>query len=353
MRVALIGGGTGGHLVPGIALVGALGAETEACFLVAGSAVERKVLAGVPHALEPLFDGGTGRPPPWRADAWWRAVRRFRAARERFDPAVVVVLGGWVALPAVVAGFGGRPSVLVEQNARAGRVQRLLSGRVDHACVPVAGPGMPRGRRGTHVTGNPVPPLPLADRASARARLGLDPGRRTVLLMGGSQGARDLNRLLPELGAVLAAQPDPWQVLHLTGRRERVPGPPEVPVVAHSFLSSMADAYAAADLAVSRAGGCTVAELANTGTPSVLVPYPHHADRHQHANARWLVEAGAALVVPDDDPTGRATLGGLVRSALARLPAMARAAAGAGRPDAAERVAAIVRGLAHGRELAA
>lgn len=353
MRVAWVGGGTGGHLVPGVAVAQALGAGVESCFVVAGRPVERDVLAAIPHRLETLFDGAGGRPAPWRADAWWRALRRFRAVRDDFDPDVVVVLGGWVALPAVVAGFGGRPSVLVEQNARPGRVQRLLSGRVDHACLTVDAPDMPRGRVGTHVTGNPVPRLVLPPRGEAIARLGLDPERRTLLLMGGSLGARDLNLLLPLLGETLAARPEAWQVLHLTGRQACVAGHRDVPVVARPFLSAMADAYAAADLAVSRAGGCTVAELANTGTPAVLVPYPHHADRHQEANARLLADAGAARIVPADDPSGRASLAGLVAGCLDELPAMARAAARVARPQAAERVAAVVRAAARHRELAA
>src|SRR5262245_53273578 len=287
--------------------------------------------------------GGRSRPSPLDVPAWIAAARRWRKAVREFDPDAIVVLGGWVALPAVVLGFFGRPSVLIEQNARPGRVQRWLGQRVEHACLTVDGRDMPRGRRSTRVTGNPSPELPRLQREPAAAALGLDPARRTLLLMGGSQGAGDLNALLPALTEALAATGEAWQVLNITGDQPcPVPSSASVPVVRRRFLEDMSAAYSVADVAVCRAGGTTVAELACTGTPAVLVPYPHHADRHQEANGQRLVAVGAALMVGRDDPTGARTAATLLAQALRRLPAMGAAALSLARPQAAREVADVV-----------
>jgi len=274
---------------------------------------------------------------------WAGATLRWRRAVKEFDPHAIVVLGGWVALPAVLTGFFGRPSVLIEQNARPGRVQRLLDARVGHACLSVGGRAMPKGRRATHVTGNPLPELDPVSREEAARHFGLSPERRTLLLMGGSQGAGDLNALLPDLVEVLGASGQPWQVLNITGEQ---PCPPplrqDVPVVRRRFVNGMSAAYALADVAVCRAGAGSVAELAATGTPAVLVPYPHHADHHQEANGRLLVDVGAALMVGRDDPTGHRSAPGLLRRALPYLQVMSLRARSAARPRAARDVTEVV-----------
>lgn len=344
MRVAFLGGGTGGHLVPGVAVAEELrGRGHEPLFLIAGRPVEQAVLEPRRMAARELF-GNRPRPSPLDLPSWLGATARWRRAVRQFDPQAIVVLGGWVALPALLTGFFGRPSVLIEQNARPGKVQRWLAQRgVEHACLTVEGEGMPRGRRSTRVTGNPAPVLPRRERAEAARALGLDPGRRTLLLMGGSQGAGDVNALLPALKEVLAGGAEPWQVLNITGDR---PCPAAengtVPVLRRRFVQDMAAVYSATDVAVCRAGGATVAELAGTGTPAVLVPYPHHADHHQEANGQRLVDAGGALMVPRDDPTGHLTAPALLAEALPRLAEMAAAVASVARPDAARDVADIV-----------
>jgi UDP-N-acetylglucosamine--N-acetylmuramyl-(pentapeptide) pyrophosphoryl-undecaprenol N-acetylglucosamine transferase len=432
VKIAFVGGGTGGHLAPGIGVAEILRREGhETLFLVAGRPVELDMLA--PRQLESreLFGGSGGRPPLLRVDTWYRATRRFRREVDAFDPDVVVVLGGWVALPAVWSGFGQRPTVLIESNARPGRVQRLLARRVDHACLSVDGPGMPQGRHSTRVTGTPTPALVELDRIDALTQLGLEASRRTLLVTGGSQGADDLNRLVPALCAVLQPRPERWQVLHIAGRgkletppapvRSRPqrgtarfelpsedpgdPGDPvdagsskdggvalrtpsarpaltsdaerllsgvatrhpaleppvsgqppsqprprpltlpqarDVPVLKLPFLPDMSLGWCAADVAVCRAGAGTVAELSATGTPAVLVPYPHHADRHQACNGQFLVDAGAALMVGPEDPTGAASAPRLLATAVDSLEAMSESAHRNARPDAAEAVAAII-----------
>ncbi len=351
MRVLFLGGGTGGHIVPGIAVAEVLRERGhEPLFAIAGRGVEHTLLDARQLASVPLFRGGGGRPSPLRVDVWAAATNRWRSVVRRFDPEAIVVLGGWVALPAVLTGFFGRPSILLEQNARPGKVQRLLGRRVEHACLAVEGDDMPRGRRSTQVTGNPVPAFAAVARDEAARRLRLDPARRTCLLMGGSQGAADVNALLPDVLGVLAAEGGAWQVLHISGGRTEpvVPDPAvdvpvvDVPVVEHAFVTDMASAYALADVAVCRAGGVTVSELAGTGTPAVLLPYPYHADRHQEANGRRLVDAGGALMVGRDDPDGRRTAAALLAALVARCEQAAVAVATLARPDAARDVATLV-----------
>lgn len=345
MRALFVGGGTGGHLAPGVAVAEALVARGhEVSFAIAGRAVEHALLDPRGFAHHALFVGGGGRPSPLRVDVWARATRAWRRVLRDVAPDVVVVLGGWVALPVVVA----RPrcaTVLIEQNACAGRVQRLLSGRVDHVCLASDGADMPRGRASTTVTGNPLRTFAAVAPADARRALGLAPDRRTLLLMGGSQGAADLNRLAPALCEALAVEDDAWQVLHVTGAaRHGVDETHDVglDVVRVPFVDDMAAAYAAADVAVCRSGALTVAELAATGTPSLLLPYPHHADDHQRANAAELVEAGGAEVVAADDPRGEATAAARLTAMLPRLEAMSSAARTVARPGARDEVVAIV-----------
>jgi len=348
MRVAYLGGGTGGHLAPGIGVAEALGGGLrDTLFLVAGRPVERAMLNPRQLRFVELF-GDRGRPAPWRLDLWARATGRLTRALTDFEPDVLVVLGGWVALPAlwlpVVPGVRRRPLVLVEPNAVPGKVGRWLDKRVDFACLARAGETMPRGREDTAITGIPGPALTHWSREAAAARFGLQAQRRTLLVTGGSQGARDINRLVPSLISLLADQDSPWQVLHITGPgSEAVSLGGAVPVVTTPFVDDMSAAWALADLALCRAGSGTCCELAASETPAVLVPYPHHRDRHQEANASELVARGAALMVGPDDPSGAATAPGLVCQAAAALPAMAAAARSAASCDPAHSVAEVVR----------
>ena len=225
-----------------------------------------------------------------------------------------------------------------------GKVGRWLDKRVDFACLARAGDSMPRGREHTAVTGIPGPALKDWSREAAAAQFGLTAGRRTLLVTGGSQGARDINRLVPALLPLLAQQPEPWQVLQITGPGiEPVSCAGPVPVVARAFVDDMSAAWALADPALCRAGSGTCCELVASGTPAVLVPYPHHRDRHQEANASELVARGAALMVGQDDPTGSATGPGLVLRAAQSLGAMSAAAQVEGSANPARSVAEVIR----------
>ncbi|HVL31389.1 MAG TPA: glycosyltransferase, partial [Solirubrobacteraceae bacterium] len=255
-------------------------------------------------------------------------------------PAVVLGGGGYVAGPVGLAAVARRiPLVLTEADSHLGVSNRLLAGRARRVCLafPIPGREGPRYR----VTGRPVPP-PASDPAAARARFGVGDDELCVLVFGGSLGARTINE-----AAVEAFRAAPFRVLHAAGERdhaalaERIDGPH---YDLRPYIDDFGEALAACDLCVARAGG-SIFEIAAAGKPAILVPYPHATADHQAANARWMQEAGAAVVVPDDELTP-ARLGQEVGALLgdpSRLAAMAAASAALARPDAAQAVADEVR----------
>jgi UDP-N-acetylglucosamine--N-acetylmuramyl-(pentapeptide) pyrophosphoryl-undecaprenol N-acetylglucosamine transferase len=207
---------------------------------------------------------------------------------------------------------------------------------------PLEGREPPRYR----VTGRPVPAT-VDDRAGARAQLGIDPGETVVLVFGGSLGARSINE-----AAVNAFSGAPYRVLHIAGRRDfaRLEAPDDRYLLL-DYLVPFGTALAAADLAVARAGG-SIFELAQYGLPAVLVPYPHASADHQTTNARWMEQAGAAIVLPDAELTPerlRAEVDSLTGDPP-RLERMARASAALARPDAAREIAAEVLRAGRGAE---
>lgn len=287
----------------------------------------------------------------WAAVLAALAVPRMMGVIRRRRADVVVGGGGYMAGPAAIAGrLLRRRVVLMEADSRLGLANRLaapLATRVALA-FPVAG----RRRRKYVVTGRPVGrAVREATRAEGRRRLGIDPTATCVLVAGGSQGARSINE-----AAIAAFCPTPpFQVVHVAGARnaedvrarvEAAGGGPRYHV--HGFLDEFPQAIAAADLVISRSGG-SVFELAAVGRAAILVPYPHATADHQTGNARWLSEAGAAIVLTDEECTGdrlRELVGALLAEPV-RLEVMGTAARAAARPDAAERIADLVEGAAH------
>jgi len=353
IRIALAGGGSGGHLFPGLALADALGerpvlygSERKGEAEWVGRYAERIVLDS------PLLPARRKDVPRFvlrLAMAVNASVREMRAWR----PHLVVGLGGYASVaPGMAALLTRRPLLLLEQNAVPGKANRLLArlgGRLA-ASYPESLEALGgRCRRRARVVGNPVRPEILSGVREAR-RFGLSTDRPVLLVVGGSQGATGLNeRVLAAAGDIAARS---VQVLHLTGSgadgaaREcwRRHG---VRAFVSPFARDMGALYATADLVLSRAGGTTLAEIAATGRPSVLVPYPHHADRHQERNARVMVAAGAATLIREEELT-RERIGRDVLDLIAdreRLGAMGTAAAGLGVPDAADRIAGWAREL--------
>ncbi len=353
-RLLIAGGGTGGHLMPALAVAQALrelAPEIEPVLVGARRGVEAQVLPTRDfrfHLLpaEPLYRRQWWKNLrwPWVAAALLREVGRVYA-EER--PLAVLGTGGYAAGPVVYWGArAGLPTAVQEQNAYPGIATRLLARRARHVYlgVPEARPLLRVGPR-TEVfdTGNPIPPPAPERRDAARARFGLAGGGAApvVLVTGGSQGALALNRAM---AAWLAAGPPPAVVLWVTGRGtySQFTGyhrPPAVQVI--DFLDPMADGYAVADLVVSRAGMITVAELCAWGLPSILVPLPTAAADHQTRNARVLSEAGAALLLPEVELSA-ARLAAEVSRLLDdgdRRGSMADAARRRGRPHASRDIA--------------
>jgi UDP-N-acetylglucosamine--N-acetylmuramyl-(pentapeptide) pyrophosphoryl-undecaprenol N-acetylglucosamine transferase len=245
----------------------------------------------------------------------------------RFQPDLAIATGGYVALPVIVAlrfvrffHLSRARIVLLEPNARAGLTNRLLRPFVDEVWLGL--PTATRLRRNEFATGTPVRPSFVRDASpqAARAALGLDPALTTIVVFGGSQGARSLNEAVTSFA--LHDLPSQWQILLVAGERDydgierRVRASGVQGVRIERYLDEPAVAYAAADLVVGRAGASTVAELMATGTPAILVPYPHATGDHQQANAEVLQEAGAALIVRDGD-LHAGTLRAALESALA------------------------------------
>jgi UDP-N-acetylglucosamine--N-acetylmuramyl-(pentapeptide) pyrophosphoryl-undecaprenol N-acetylglucosamine transferase len=264
--------------------------------------------------------------------SFWESLGHLR----RIRPDVVLGLGGYVAFPGgMMASLLGRPLALHEQNAIAGLANRVLAAVADK--VMVAFPGV---LKGAEWTGNPVR-AEIAAIAPPEARFAGRSGPLRILVVGGSLGAQALNQALPKAVSLLKERP---VVVHQSGEKhfEALKQNYQAAGVTGdlvAFIDDMARRYAEADLVICRSGAVTVAELSAGGMASILVPFPHAVDDHQTANARFLAEQGAALLIQQRDLSPEklaALIGALDR---AKLLAMARKARALGKPDAAQVVA--------------
>lgn len=355
MRVVVACGGTGGHIYPGLAVAGALRERDPAIeiLFIGGSGLEASIVPEHGWSFRSVAARQLPRRPSLRVLTAMGAVvaGTVQAARllRAFRAQAVVATGGYAAAPVGAAAALLRiPIVLQEQNLFPGLTNRVLS----HVAARISIPHedvrriFPRGV----VTGVPIRRGAMGgDRARGLARFGLEAGSFTVLVLGGSQGARSLN------AAVLDAAPrlrDPGsvQILHQTGKgqaeevraRAAEIGTPRY--VAVGYIEDVADAYACADLVVCRAGAATLAEVTANGLACVLVPYPFAAAGHQDANAVLLEAHGAAVVLPDRELSGGRIAGVIdtLRGDGARRRGMAEASRTLGRPRAADAVAALV-----------
>ncbi len=309
------GGGTGGHLYPALAVAGELIARrggARIVFACSNRAIDRRILGPLPHAIVPQpVRPFPSRPLGWLGFAAAYATSALLARRMVLDlrPAAVLGLGGFAAGPVVSrASAAGVPVGLLNPDAVPGKANRLLARRADVIFTQFAStaetfPPKLRGR--VRCVGCPVRAgLAGGEKAEAVAHFGLRADRRTLLVFGGSLLAESLSLAVAELADDLADLAEQWQLLHVTGspRAEQMHSDLAgrgVSVVTLGYCDRMDLAYAAADVALARAGAVTVAELAATGTPAVLMPYPYHADQHQRLNAAALVEAGAAVICDD------------------------------------------------------
>ncbi len=347
--MVVAGGGTGGHLFPGLAVAQAVAAMPGADVRFVGSAfgIESTAVprAGFPFA--PLaIRGLRGRGVRGGLEFCWHlplaCVRAWRLLGA-IQPDLVLGLGGYGSVPVVLAAWARRmPSVLLEQNAHPGMANRLLAHLARRVCTTFAesAPFFPAGKC-VH-TGNPVRPLssPLEPAAD----------HFTIFVFGGSQGARTINRATVAAAAILREQVPNIRLIHQTGTADvewvrEAYRTATVEAEVHPFVHDMARAYACADLVVCRAGATTLAELTMLGKPAILVPYPFAADDHQRANAEVLVHGGAATMILDADLSGECLAEHIrgLSQARDRLAAMAACARALAVPEATARVVDVCR----------
>ena len=331
-------GGTAGHVVPALAVADALRAAGAEVVFVCGERAELELVPAAGYELRRVkvlpLPRNDYRALGRAAAIDVGAVRQGLRVLRELAPAGVLGAGGYVSGPVGLGAVLRRlPLVLLEADSHMGLTNRLLAPFARRVCLafPVEGRDGPRYK----LTGRPVAP-PATDRAAARARFGLGPEDRCVLVFGGSQGARSINRAAVEA----FARPE-VRVLHAAGSRDiaelRAPGEH---YDLREYITHFGEALLASDLVVARAGG-SVFEIAAHARPAVLIPYPYATADHQSANAQFVQRAGAAVVIPDHELTPE-RLAHEVRSLLEdrpRLEAMARAAGSLARPDAAGEVA--------------
>lgn len=358
----MAGGGTGGHLYPGIAVAQALRAqapEIQVLFLCTAKPIDRTILEPtgfefLPQPIVPPVRTVSGLLKFW---THWRETKDLvrKVIRER-QPAAVLGLGGYAAGVGVKAAAVRKvPAAMLNQDVIPGKANQYLMRYVQSICcqfeatrryVSTAHQGKIR------LTGCPIRPdiIALPPREEAIARLGLEANLNTLVVTGASQGAQTVNEaVLTALGQIKFQG---WQVLHLAGKEhaDAVRGGYRelaVPVRVIDFTPDMADVWAVANLAISRSGASSCAELTACGVPSLLMPYPFHRDMHQRANARVLTDGGAAILIDDekDRRKNAVKLSAAMESLLYdadRRAAMGLAARKIGRTDAADAVAKIL-----------
>jgi UDP-N-acetylglucosamine--N-acetylmuramyl-(pentapeptide) pyrophosphoryl-undecaprenol N-acetylglucosamine transferase len=354
MRLLVAGGGTGGHLFPGLALgeeVKTRHPRNDVLFVGSARGIEAREVPRAGYPLEIIDVGplkrmglagllrGLFRLPR----AFWQSIRVLR----RFDPDVVVGVGGYSSGPVVLAAWLLRiPTAVQEQNAMPGFTNRVLGRLVDAVFIafPEARAKFPA--RKTHLLGNPI------RRAFLDNYLHTKPSteRLSIFVTGGSQGAHMLNLRVAEAMEILAAQlGGRLKLLHQTGVKDRdeIAARYEklkaagLEAEAVAFIDDMPRAYADADLLVCRAGATTIAELTVCKKPAILVPFPFAADDHQTVNAQSMVQAGAALLMPERDLNGQKLADALreLEADRPRLQRMSRASGNLGRPEAAREIA--------------
>jgi UDP-N-acetylglucosamine--N-acetylmuramyl-(pentapeptide) pyrophosphoryl-undecaprenol N-acetylglucosamine transferase len=326
-------GGTGGHLFPGLAVAEEL--RRRGCrvtLMVSPKDVDQRAIAsisGMGIVTLPAVGLNRGGWISFLAGFW----KSYRLARQLFahqSPDVVLAMGGFVSAPPVAAGKRcGAKTFIHESNSIAGRANRCLARWVDGAFVYFSSAQKQLQAKRVEVSGMPVRPqflLPLTS-AHARMSMGLNPSAPVVLIMGGSQGASKVNELALAAVPTLRLAAADLQFLHLTGARdlEKVRAGYQahhVPAVVRAFCHEMEVALAAADVAVSRAGASSLAELAARRVPSVLIPFPTASDNHQHCNALAFAQSGAARMLQQET----ALPGPLAREILDLLDASKRSA---------------------------
>lgn len=365
MNVLFAGGGTGGHIYPAIAIADALRSRAQVRFIGTADRMEAQIVPQAGYELREVHAAPLARGARMAAlrTVGVNALGFAQSLKElrEFSPDVIIATGGYVCFPVMMAARMLRTArllrarfALLEPNAQPGLTNRMLAPVVDEvwgtydAAAPYFGGKFLR-------TGIPVRASLLRgrNRVEAARSLQLDPSKRTIVVIGGSQGARRLNEAVAAL-VTRRELPGDWQIFHISGARdyEYMQAEERVPfagnrVQLRPYVDDMADVYEVADLAIARSGASTLGEFATLGIPSILVPYPHAADNHQLRNAKVFEQAGAAVVL-EDRAVNADALWWALRDAMTdeRLARMRDAARSLGSRDAVPSILARVDALA-------
>ncbi|MCW5205846.1 undecaprenyldiphospho-muramoylpentapeptide beta-N-acetylglucosaminyltransferase [Desulfobulbus sp. F5] len=354
MRIIITGGGTGGHLFPGIALAAALRQRFPGCeimFIGTKRQLDRDTLAGLDFQQESITCmglKGMGLTHRIRSLASLpKAVLEACHLIKQFQPELVFGVGGYVTGPVLLAArLLGVPACIHEQNSIPGLANRLTARFVNKVFVSIPG-NYPFPLAKTVVSGNPVRAEILAAAEQKQSQQEANTPF-TLLVMGGSLGAHRINMLMLEAMAIIKKQqPVPFRLIHQTGAADAEQvragyAAADIEAEVAPFIKDMAAVYAQADLAVARAGATSLAELAVMGLPALLIPYPHAADDHQAANASYYVAGGGARMYREEElNAGRLAAAIMVLAGNANeLAQMGAAMRQVAVPDAAERILA-------------
>ena len=368
LAVAMIGGGSGGHLFPAIAVSHRLlqeNSESRILFLVSQRQIDTTVLASVgwPNdrvRVEPYITSQSGGRLPGRLSmipAAWKAMRSARRTLADFCPDVAIGVGAFASVPGVLAASRRRiPIVLMEHNSVPGKATRLLASRatLTMAGLPLEEQYAARWPSPLVTTGTPL--RDEFSRIAHDARITCR-NRGRLLILGGSQGARSINRLVLQALADEHCLPSDWEIVHQTGETE-------VQEISHeyarrgrtarvvSFLPDMPGELAQATMAVSRAGACTLHELSCAGVPSILIPLSSAAEQHQMRNSRLIAAVAGAMVLDETDRNAAEQLRSLMADMASQPELRQRMSQGIrslARPDAASRVVSLIRSVADGQ----
>ena len=350
-KVLFAGGGTGGHLMPAINIALALrnlDREIETLFIGKKDGMEKAIVTRFEFPIKEI------EVVPMRRSIkgiinfilnWNKGLKQAESALREFGPEVVVGTGGYVSAPVVRTAHKMRiPIFMQEQNSLPGLATRTLSQMADSVFIAYEGATKYISKQKCRMVGNPVrPDLLNANRDEGIKEFSLDSSKKTILVLGGSSGARGINNAMLEI-VKLAGIPDDWQILWQIGQKDFSEVAFAIPDKLRGkylpFIHNMPAAYAIADIIISRAGAMALAEIAVWGLPSILIPYPYATGDHQTKNAREFAENGAAVVIPEKALSVHLSmaLSDLLND-VEKRSVMARAAKMLARPNAANDIA--------------
>lgn len=371
MKIIVSGGGTGGHIYPALTLIRTLQQKVdklEVLYVGTHAGLEADIIPkeGIPFATVDLqgFKRSLSPENLLRAARAIKGVGKAMRIVRKFQPDVVVGTGGYVCGPVLMAAsLLGIPSLIQEQNVIPGITNKILSKFVNKIATGYQEANGAFPAKKVVFTGNPIRQEVMAQRQEADYEaFGLRPDTTTILVSGGSRGARTINRAMVEVLKHYAGRRD-VQILHATGKGEYEDIISRIyaagldlqqadNIKVKPYLYNMPQAMAIADLAIFRAGATGLAELTAKGIPAILVPYPYAAENHQEHNARAVEKAGAARVILNKDLTAQGLIQAIdeLIGKPEKLQAMAKASAKLGRPEAADTISELIIELARGRQ---